>query len=182
MTASAPPLLPRFDRWPPAVRSAERLRGSLVGCGPGVRGAGWPDTPRVRASALGPWLTPDRVAVRLTAAWVWGACRDPGRPLEFSTLGGRRPPLRRRGPDLALHQFVYPDEALHVFDPGLRVTGPAQTVCDLLRTPGAFEPRRRVAVRLLLPLVAGGADEIRARLVNGRAQYRCVALGRLDAV
>jgi hypothetical protein len=113
---------------------------------------------------------------------VWGACRDPGRPLEFSTLGGRRPPLRRRGPDLALHQFVYPDEAQHVFDPGLRVTGPAQTVCDLLRTPGAFEPRRRVAVRLLLPLVAGGADEIRARLVNGRAQYRCVALGRLDAV
>lgn len=180
MTSLSPPPLPCFDRWPPAVRSAERLRGTLLRCGPGVRGAGWPETPRVRAAALSHWLAADRVAVRLTAAWVWGASREPGPPLEFSTLDRRRPEHRTPASGVSLHQFCYTDDELWAFGPGLRVTAPAQTACDLLRKPGEFDRSHRVAVRLLIGMLPGGAEEVRARLTSGRAQYRTVALHRLD--
>ena len=78
---------PRFDLWPEALRSAELRRGTLVACGPGVRGVGWPDSPRVRLAALAPWLSGGRVAAFRTAAWVWGAAREPGRPLRVTTVG-----------------------------------------------------------------------------------------------
>ncbi len=77
--------VPRWDRWPEAVRSAELRAGSLVRCGPGYRPVGWPETPRVRAAALAPWLGAGRTAVLGTAAWIWGAAREPGSPLEIAT-------------------------------------------------------------------------------------------------
>ncbi|MBN9612266.1 MAG: hypothetical protein J0H64_02150, partial [Actinobacteria bacterium] len=85
-----PPRPPRYDLWPAAVRSAARLHGALVPCGPGYRGIGWPETPTVRASALAEFLSNDRIATHLTAAWVWGAARSPGRPVRVSTRGRRR--------------------------------------------------------------------------------------------
>lgn len=180
MAAPLKPALPRFDHWPEAVQFAEHLRGTLVRCGPGFRGAGWPDTPRVRAAALGAWLTPDRIAVRMTAAWVWGACREPGRPLEFSTVGRRRPTHRGTAPDIVLHQFAYAEPELQRLDEGLVVTTPEQTACDLLRVPGPFPLSHRVAVRLLGCMSEGGIETIRERIASGRPQYRATALARLD--
>lgn len=181
MTQRSLPPLPCFDHWPAAVRSAERLRGTLLRCGPGVRGVGWPETPRVRAAALRPWLDADHVAVRLTAAWVWGVCREPGHPLEFSTLNRRRPERRTPAPGVSVHQFAYAHHELSAFAPDLRVTTPAQTACDLLRNPEAFDRAHLVAVRLLIRMIPGGSDQLRTTLRNGRAQYRAVALRRLDS-
>ncbi|MFT4232259.1 MAG: hypothetical protein QM606_05720, partial [Leucobacter sp.] len=160
-----------------AVRSAELLRGALVRCGPGVRPVGWPDVPRVRAAALAPWLSADRIAIRMCAAWIWGAAREPGLPLEFSTTERRRPG-RREHPDHLLHQFAYDERALHRFD-GFALTAPEQTLHDLLRIPEAFSPDRRVACRLLLRLVEGGRDRVEQRIGEQRGPFRTLARTRL---
>ncbi|WP_146120021.1 hypothetical protein [Leucobacter massiliensis] len=167
----------RVDHWPEAVRSAELMRGTLLRCGPGVRLAAWPETPRVRAAALAPWLTPDRIAIRMVAAWVWGAARDPGRPLEFSTAGRRRPSAQRRS-ELVLRQYHYPEGTVVPLD-GLLVTVPEQTVYDLLRSPGDFGDRQRLACRLLAQLVSGGRAGLAARLEQQHAQFRALARRRL---
>ncbi|WP_449282575.1 hypothetical protein [Leucobacter sp.] len=169
--------VPRFDRWPEAVRSAELLRGSLVRCGPGVRGAGWPETPRVRAAALAPWLTSDRIAIRMSAAWIWGAARRPDAPLELSTADRRRPD---HGPhrDHLLHQFAYDRSALRTLD-GFAVTEPEQTVYDLLRMPHGFARRHLVACRLLVRLVPDGRAGIADRLERQHSHYRALARSRL---
>lgn len=172
------PPVPRFDRWPQAVRSAELLRGSLVRCGPGVRAVGWPETPRVRAAALAPWLTPDRIAIRMSAAWIWGAARRPDPMLELSTAGRRRPAHRARR-DHLLHQFAYPETAVRALD-GFAVTDPEQTIYDLLRLPHAFGHRHRLACRLLLGMVADGRTGIERRLELQHPHYRAVARARLE--
>ena len=185
MTRTPPPhelrararAVPRFDRWPPAVRSAELLRGSLVRCGPGVRPVGWPETPRTRATALAPWLTPDRVAIRMSAAWVWGAARQPDAPLELSTAGRRRPDHGAHR-DHLLRQFAYDESALRRFD-GFAVTDPEQTVYDLLRIPEGFTRRHRVACWLLLQLVPDGRAGVEERLEHQHAHYRALARSRL---
>lgn len=173
----SPPPVPRFDRWPHAVRSAELLRGTLVRCGPGVRPVGWPETPRVRAAALAPWLTPDRIAIRMSAAWIWGAARRPDAPLELSTADRRRPePGAHR--DHLLRQFRYADDALRLLD-GFVVTDPEQTVYDLLRVPHGFGRRHRVACRLLLRLVPDGREGVAQRLERQHSHYRALARSRL---
>ncbi len=169
--------VPRFERWPDAVRSAELLRGTLVRCGPGVRAVGWPETPRVRAAALAPWLTPGRIAIRMSAAWIWGAARRPDAPLELSTAGRRRPgPGAHR--DHLLHQFAYDDAALRSLD-DFTVTGPEQTVYDLLRMPAGFTRRHAVACRLLLQLVPDGRAGVEERLERQHSHYRALARSRL---
>lgn len=175
-----PRAIPRIDRWPQAVRSAELLRGALARCGPGLRPVGWPETPRVRAAALAPWLAPDRIAIRMSAAWIWGAARDPGAPLEFSTAGRRRP-ARRVHPDHLLHQFGYAEDAVERLG-DFSVTTPEQTVHDLLRLPSGFTARHRVACRLLLQLVPDGRRGVAGRLCAQHAQYRALARERLSGL
>lgn len=172
--------VPLVDHWPQAVRSVELLRGTLVRCGPGLRRAGWPETPRVRTAALAPWLGSDRIAIRMSAAWIWGAARSPGPPLEFSTAGRRRPD-RRVHRDHLLYQFGYADDALRYLD-GFAVTAPEQTVYDLLRMPDGFTDRQRVACRLLLQLVPGGRAGLQERLALQHSQHRALARKRLEAL
>ena len=172
------PSPPRFDLWPEALRSAELLRGSLVRCGPGVRGAGWPETPRVRLAALAPWLEHGNVATHLTAAWVWGAARRPGPRIEVSVrIGGRR-----RAPNsewLRIYELRYAETDIHRFG-DFGVTTPLRTVLDVLHRDAALATAERVACRLLVSLIEGGPATVLKRLTEHRRPGRRMALERLS--
>ncbi|MGW9021473.1 hypothetical protein ACWGOE_08340 [Leucobacter chromiiresistens] len=172
--------VPRIHEWPPAVRSAERLRGTLVPCGPGMRPVAWPETPRVRLSALAPWLEERYVAIGLTAAWVWGAARSPGDPLQCSTVGRKRPPARR-APGVAVHEHAL--AAADFARIGREsVTTPTRTLCDLLRSAGAFGVESRVACRILLAREPGGRRAVQAALDAGSSRHRRIATARLASL
>lgn len=171
------PRIPSLTAWPLTVRSAETLRGTLVRCGPGVRLAAWPETARVRAAALEPWFHQHRVAIRLTAAWIWGATRNPGTPLRFATQNGRRAePVNRALVTLQQLRF-HEGEIEQLGDHA--VTSPLRTLLDLLRDPDPLPHEARVACRLLIPLVPGGEAAVEAHLSVGAHPYRKVALHRL---
>lgn len=172
------PHIPRFDHWSPAVQSAECLRGTLVACGPGHRLAGWPETPRVRAQALAPWLTERKVAVGLCAAWIWGTSRDPGRPLRFATRDGSRAP-RSSSPDSTVQQLLLVEGDVESVG-NFAVTSPLRTVFDLLRSPQCFDVRHQVACRLLLLRTPEARESVHERLSIGGRPYRRLALERLQ--
>lgn len=140
--------IPRIDRWPLCVRFAELQRGTLVRCGPGVRLAGWPETPRVRLAALAPWLTPNRIAILSTAAWVWGAIRSPDDKIELSAS------QRQTLDTLADHRVhfrqlrIAPSELTRFGD--FAVTTPERTILDMLRLAPKFTQQHRSACRLLI--------------------------------
>lgn len=173
------PPIPRFDAWAPAVQSAELLRGTLVRCGPGRRLVGWPETPRVRALALSPWLTDQRIAVRMTAAWVWGAAAHPGVPLRFAMSDGRRAP-RSPSPEYTLQQFQFEPNDIMMLD-AFAVTSQFRTLFDLLRASSNFDRDHRVACRLLLARLPDGRAQMQDRLANGGRPYRALALARLTS-
>lgn len=143
---------PRVDHWPPALRSAATLTGTLVRCGPGFRPVSWPDNAAARCTAIG-WLLEDRyAAIENTAAWVWGARRSPGTPLRLMTRRGRAP---------AWFESVSPDSSVHVSHfklipgdvveiAGFGVTSRQRTAYDLLRSAVPLAGPRLVACRLLL--------------------------------
>lgn len=170
--------MPTINDWPLAVRSAEVLRGTLVRCGPGLRLVAWPDGCRVRAAALEPWFTEHRVAVRMSAAWIWGAATHPGKPLRFGTLGGRRAG-RVTGPILTLQQLRLASDDVTYCDT-YAVTAPLRTAADLLRDPERFDVEHRVACRLLLTLVPEGRPNLESSILEGPSAYRRVALHRLS--
>ena len=169
--------MPRIDQLPQAVRSAELLRGTLVRCGPGVRGVGWPDTARVRAAALAPWFTQPRTAVLLTAAWVWGAAHSPGEPLEFAS-GERAGTRDEHGVSTRQRQLGVADgEGVRLG--AARVTSPTRTVADLLRLPAALTREARFACRVLAAHHGASAHRVAEALSAGPAPYRLRALDRL---
>lgn len=176
-TASPPPT---FAHWPAAVRSAELLRGSVVRCGPGLRSVGWPETPATRAAALSPWLAEQhRVATHLTAAWIWGAARDPGAPLDFALLRAR--PRGSPGPvSVRLHEFAF-DEGDIAEPGGHAVTTPSRTLYDLLRAPaiGAVE---RLTCRVLIAFAPGTGADLSARLERRRLPCDSRILARLGSL
>lgn len=160
-----------------ALRSAERLNGTLVPCGPGWRGVGWPETPRVRLAALSEWLDDTLVASHLTAAWVWGAARSPGPQVQLSTRVGRRKPADV-GAGIRVYELRY-SEADTVRLGRYSVSAPSRTVLDLLYTPDAFTRVCRVACRLLLSRIDGGAAAIARHLQEHRRPHRLLAERRL---
>ncbi len=172
-----PPEPPRYDLWPVALRSAGRLRGTLVPCGPGLRGIGWPETPTVRAAALAEFLTDGRIATLMTAAWVWGAAKEPGRPIRASTVGGRRK-LAADNEMLRTMEIRYTDADIARLG-RFGVTGPKRTVVDLLHTSEEFGIAERVACRLLARSFAGGLAGIQAHLSTHRRPHRSRACSRL---
>lgn len=184
---------PTLELLPPAVRRAAVLRGDLLRCGPGVRPPGWPDAPRVRAHALSPWIGRHRAVSHLAAAWVWGAARGAGSPLDVTV-----PPRLRRDPvhdvDLRIHHLPCPEDDLVRFG-AVPVTSPARTVYDLLhladraggppRASSAVFPREyRIACRLLAVLVPGGLTAaLDAHAARGRRRVsRSVVAQRVAAL
>lgn len=171
---------PRYDQWPVAVRSAGRLHGTLVPCGPGLRGVGWPESPRVRATALAGTLTRDQIATRMTAAWLWGAARDPGRPLSaHSRTSGRwsrADTVTVRTSELR----IAPSEVIQLGP--CRVSTPGRTILDLLYASEPFGVAERVACRLLARGVPGGLAGIQEHLRTHRRPYRSAAMIRLSSI
>lgn len=139
---------PRFDLWPLALRSAMLQRGALVSCGPGLRGAAWPDCPSVRLASLRPSIADGLVAVHLTAAWVWGAVASPGPTLCIASQAGRRP-SQRPTPGISRFEFRFKQHEIIRFG-SLGVSSRFRTLLDLLYTPGPFECTERFACRMLL--------------------------------
>ncbi|WP_440311478.1 hypothetical protein [Leucobacter chromiireducens] len=177
---TAPLGVPRHDLLPGPVQRAELIRGTLVHCGPGVRGAGWPDTPLVRAVALAPWLTPDRTAILLTAAWIWGAAHSAGAPLEFASAA-RANTASERGVRARSRQLSPREpELLHLGR--ATVTTPTRTVADLLRLSAVLTREIHIACRVLAVFRGADAAQVAAALTAGPAPHRRRALTRLSRV
>lgn len=171
---------PRYDLWPIALQHAFRLRGALVPCGPGVRGVGWPDTPCVRLSALGPWLGAGKCASHLTAAWVWNAVDELGTPLSITLPSGRHGSLQSSH-GVRRHEMRLNREDIRAFDE-LLVTSPFRTILDLLHDPHHFEATHALAVTSLLTHEADMEAQVRDRLRAHRRPYRRLAELRLGKI
>lgn len=147
-TPQAPP---RVDHWPPALRSAALLSGTLVRSGPGYRAVSWPDGPRARVASIAGLLGKNFIAAEDTAAWVWGVRRSPGSALQLLTRRGRAPADFELGDARGLVRVsayrLAPGDIEEVAGQG--VTSPERTVYDLLRSREPFTVHRRVACRLL---------------------------------
>lgn len=169
--------VPRHDLLPATVQRAELIRGTLVPCGPGLRGVGWPDTPLVRAAALAPWFSPHRTALLLTAAWVWGAAHAPGVPLEFASAA-RAGRSDEYGVPVRSRQLQAPDERVHLLGTR-RVTTPVATVADLLRLSTQLTRAHLIACRVLAAYCAASAERVAAELAAGPAPHRRRAYARL---
>lgn len=162
------------DDWPEPELRAAVLAGELVAVGPCWASPGEPQTPALRAAAAA-WALEDPrlIAGTLTAAWIWGAASRPPAPLEACI------PVQSRGHlglGVRLREVRVPaEDVVHLG--GLRVTVPARTAVDLLRTPntadGAFGAAESSAVHGLLTVSDVSVDEVRARLT---------ALGRIPMV
>lgn len=175
-----PPRPPRYDLWPVAMRSAARLHGALVPCGPGYRGVGWPETPTVRAAALAEFLVDGRIATHLTAAWVWGAARSPGHPLRVSTRGRRRITLPTTEHLRVAEARLAPQDVTSLGD--FAATTPLRTMLDLLHDPEDFGPAELLACRLLSQRVPGGWAGVVEHLAAHRRPYRRSAERRVARI
>ncbi|KIP53045.1 hypothetical protein [Leucobacter komagatae] len=175
---------PRVDHWPPALRSAAVLTGTLVPCGPGLRPVSWPESPATRCAAIGGLLAERYAAVEDTAAWIWGASRSPGQPIRLVSLRGRAPAsfsiVSSEMPVLVSTFRLAPGDLVEVA--GYRVSSRARTAFDLLRAPSEFTVARRAACRLLFRSERGIAEQVAerarqaSRVDSGRAQARLRAL------
>jgi len=176
-----PPLSPpRIDLWPIAQQFAELRRGSILRCGPGFRSVGWPETPRVRLTALAPWLLEHRIAVRLTAAWVWGAAATPGSPVQVSTRVGPRGSIARTDDIDVLELRLDPADLQHFGS--FTVTTPMRTILDLLYAPAEFGVRERAASRLLILNSPDCVHEVHDYVISHRRPGRRRAMSRLESL
>lgn len=174
---------PAFSLLPPSIISAELRRGSLVRCGPGVRGIGWPDNAVVRASTL---LPPDAgehelAVAAYSAAWVWGAEWQTGQPTLYSTLNGMRF-LRRIGAPVRVREYDI-DRSHTVMLAGVRITSPPRTAYDLLYLDeDEYERFGLSSLRSLLEREARLPKDLATRYHERNRPYRRRAEARLDEV
>lgn len=151
----------------------------MVRCGPGVRLVSWPETPTVRATAIGDDFTPARVAALLTAAWIWGVTREPNEQLEFVVLRGRTHDLRQFSA-VALHQYQLDQADISRLGP-FSVTSPKRTLYDLLRGH-SFDRKHRVACRLLLARLERGRSALAAEFPLRHKPYETRMRRRLASL
>lgn len=169
-------LPPRYDLWPVPVQHAMRLRGALISCGPGVRGAAWPDSPKVRLAALATHLDDGFVAARLTAAWVWQASAHPGTPLIFAAAAGRARKPTKPGSRRYECRFAAGDTVkLGEFG----VTSPRRTLIDLLHQPLPFDSSVSKVCRNLLHMIPDTIDQFAFEVGHARRPYVRLARTRL---
>lgn len=167
---------PRYDTWPLPVQHAMRLRGALVTCGPGMRGAGWPDCPKVRLAALGAHLQGGLVAACLTAAWVWEASPDPGNPLSVAAPAGSA--RRSMSPGTRRYEFRFAlDDTMVLGEFG--VTSPRRTLLDLFHRPFLFDGVTREACRSLLKMLPDPPERMMHEVESTRRPHARLARERL---
>ncbi|GAA4668691.1 type IV toxin-antitoxin system AbiEi family antitoxin [Frondihabitans cladoniiphilus] len=112
------------------------------------------DLPWRRAHSLAPVLAgPASVAAGMTAAWVWGAASAAPLRHDVFVPADRRPGVT--GPRIHLRIMAFDDDEVVDFGP-VRVTSPARTLVDLVRTEAWSSATRAV--------VQGLVDEHRLEL------------------
>lgn len=170
---------PRYDTWPLPVQHAMRLRGALIPCGPGMRGAGWPDNPKVRLATLGAHLEHGLVAAYLTAAWVWDASPTPGAPLSVAApAGSARWPV---SPEAHRFEFRFtPGDTMKLGNFG--ITSPRRTLLDLIHRPDIFDASTHEACRNLLNLLRGTREQVVEEIESTRRPHARLARERLHAL
>lgn len=159
-----PRIAPRVDDWPVAQRYAALRSGTLVRCGDGFRPVTWPDSPATRCASIGGLLTAQVGASGETAAWVWGALRDPPRTQEVVMRNNK---VGRAGHSVGTryHQYRMRPEDLVEFGP-YAVTSRFRTAYDLLRERVSLTRERQVACRLLLANASSPVDQLADRFAS----------------
>lgn len=127
----------------------------------------------MRLAALAGYLGADLIASHLTAAWVWGAARTTGDPLQAATRLGRRGPAAGHA-SVRVHELRYTEADLTRFGP-FGVSRPLRTALDLLHDPSGAGRREVVACRLLFRLIDGGRDAVEEQVRASRRPYRRLA-------
>ena len=161
----ARPRLLTSDDWPESELRAAVLAGELVAVGPCWASPAEPQTPSLRAEAAA-WVLrdPRLIAGTRTAAWIWGATSRPPAPLEACIPPQIRVHVEA---DVRLREVIIGDEDV-VRLGRLRVTTPARTAVDLLRSPGTsagtIGAAEASAVHGLLEIGAVTTDEVVTRL------------------
>jgi hypothetical protein len=153
------------DDWPESELRGSVLAGELVAVGPCWASPAEPQTPELRAAAAA-WVLrdPRLIASTVTAAWIWGAASRLPAPVEACI------PLQVRvhvDADVRLREVRIDDDDTARLG-ALRVTVPARTAVDLLRSPGAtagaFGGAEASAVHGLLAIGAVSVAEVVDRL------------------
>lgn len=173
---------PKLSLLPPTVLSAELQRGTIVHCGPGVRGVGWPETSQVRSAALEHMVPKSHlVAVLTTAAWVWGCAWHDQAPLTFSTLQAKRY-LGLTGGNCRVHEFnIKPNDIIQIMD--VFVTSPLRTVYDLLFiSEEQYSDAYASLCAELCDRFSKETNEIVAFIRSSRRPYLTRAIERLQAL
>ena len=80
--------------------------------------------------------------------------------------------------EVRVQELCLTEDDLCTFGP-FTVTSPLRTASDLLVDPIQFGITEHVALRLLFPLIDGGADTVRAQTLATRRPHRRLALNRL---
>jgi hypothetical protein len=131
-----------------SVLSAEKLSGNVVALGvfysPLI-------TSQSQKSRLLCALQPQQHGVVFsgeTAAWIWGALRNPPAKMEYSVRAERRVSIRAGAPHTKRERQFRAGDVSQI--DGFEVTSPLRTVFDLLQTPECATLEVRVACRLLL--------------------------------
>ncbi|OJX64970.1 MAG: hypothetical protein BGO95_01305 [Micrococcales bacterium 73-13] len=175
MPPQLPPILDETELPAVALRSAV-LDGELYPIGEGFRPVDLPLDAAARAGSLRAIAVRRRVLAGRTAAWVWGAVADPGRPYRVlipdTAAVGHAAPHAEEGV-LAREARLRLDDVT-LLD-GVPVTSPLRNAVDLLCGPQ--EPWHRAAVDLLL---AEAAADVPALLADLRSRRRLT--GRREAI
>jgi hypothetical protein len=133
-----------------------------------VRGIGWPDTPRVRLSAIAGALSGNQFATLLTAAWVWGAAEDPGDPLSVAGFAGRARTQHTR----EVHRYELRISEAEVARLGqFGVTTPLRTILDLLHLSPTFGEIEQHSCRELLSIAQISTEELSQLLITLRRPH-----------
>lgn len=169
---------------PLAELAAARLDGELFG----IDGCYAPideiEQPAHRALALRTGIHERLIAEQLTAAWVWGALREPPTSHQLcATLGAR---VSRTSVAWRTVREVVIDQTELVTVAGMQVTVPLRTVVDIVRFATRFGSHEIAAVAALLRIADITVDDAVAQ-VNGRRNLpnkkRALArLARVDSV
>jgi hypothetical protein len=174
---TAPRLIPTAY-FAPAERSAMRLDGQLADLA-GIEGVPGPPTlPRDRVAFLAEELPEVMVAERSTVLWLHGLLSELPCPLPVC-VDIRHRYVEQAPPGVQIRQVVIDADQIDLLD-GLRRTGPARTVLDLIRSPG--EPDWK-PLRAYVALTGVARDEV-SRQIDRRAHlpHKKRARLRLDAL
>ncbi|WP_223690672.1 type IV toxin-antitoxin system AbiEi family antitoxin [Leifsonia poae] len=177
-------LLPRLlttETLPAAELCALRLDGALYRVADAFATLDTPDDAELRAAAFLLSAPRSAVADRGTASWIHGTRPEPPLPLQVCVTAPRR------GSTAVALRLDIRQTALSAGDTvrlsGARVTAPARTAIDLLRTEPHFTDSLSSEIRALLDRAGVGPESCRRKILrHARTPGTVRAIERLEAL